>query len=146
MRTRKQTNAKKKEYKGITFKSELEVYMYKLLEKSKIPFAYEKQKFVIIEGFISPNQSYERFMNGKGEYKDRGNKKVANMVYTPDFTPPVNKPLKWVVEVKGRAMPDFPRTWKLFKKLLAKEKKDTILFMPRTQKECEETINLIKNI
>jgi len=120
--------------------------MFKLLEKSNIPFAYEEQKFTIIEGFKFNNISYERFLNGKGEFKDRGNKKIPNMVYTPDFTPPPDKPLLWVIEVKGRTMPDFSRTWKLFKKWITKEKLDTVLFMPRTQSECRETIELIKPI
>ena len=146
-RANPQTNANSKVYKGIKFRSELEVYMFKLLENTEIPFAYEAQKFVIIEGFTSPNVSYERFMNGKGEYKDRGSgKKYANMVYTPDFTPPPDKPLDWVIEVKGRTMPDFPRTWKLFKKLIVREKLNTVLFMPRTQAECRETLELIKPI
>lgn len=145
-RTNKQTNASPKVYKGIKFRSELEVYMYKLLEPSGIPFAYEAQKFIIIEGFHSPNVSYERFMNGKGEYKDRGDKKYRNSVYTPDYTPPIGKPLDWVIEVKGRTMPDFPRTWRLFKKMIVREGLDTILFMPRTQKECVETLELIKTI
>jgi len=146
-RANPQTNASPKVYKGIKFRSELEVYMYKLLEPSGIPFAYEEQKFVIIEGFTSPNISYERFLNGKGDYKDRGSgKKYANMVYTPDFTPPKGAPLDWVIEVKGRSIPYFSRTWKLFKKLLLREKLDTVLFMPRTQGECRETLELLKPI
>jgi len=121
--------------------------MYKLLEKTDIPFAYEAQKFVIIEGFTSPNISYERFLNGKGEFKDRGSgKKYADMVYTPDFTPPKGEPLDWVIEVKGRSMPDFSRTWKLFKKTLLKHNKNTVLYMPRTQGECRETLNLIQEM
>lgn len=146
-RAKRQTNANPKVYKGIKFRSELEVYMFKLLGASKIPFAYEEQKFVIIEGFTSPNKSYERFLNGKGEFKDRGSgKKYANMVYTPDFTPPKGEPLDWVIEVKGRAMPDFSRTWKLFKKVLLKHNPDAVLFMPRTQGECRETMNLIQEM
>ena len=145
-RTNTQTNAQPKVYKGIKFRSKLEVYMYKLFESSKIPFGYEKQKFVIIEGFHSPNTSFERFMNGKGEFKDRGNKKYADMVYTPDFAPPKGDPLRWVVEVKGRAMPDFSRTWKLFKKLIAARELDTVLLMPRTEKECREVMIIIKEI
>ena len=142
----KQTNAKSKVYKGIKFRSALEVYMYQLLEKAKIPFSYESQKFVIIEGFHSPNESYEKFLNGKGEFKDRGDKKYRGMVYTPDFTPPEGNPLNWVIEVKGRAMPDFSRTWKLFKKFLKnKGLEDTVLFQPRTQKDCREVIRIIKD-
>jgi len=142
-RANPQTNAQPKVYKKIKFRSELEVYMYKLLESSEIPFAYEAQKFVIIEGFHSPNISFERFLNGKGEYKDRGDKKYGDMKYTPDFTPPPDKLLDWVIEVKGRTMPDFSRTWKLFKKLLLERELKTVLYMPRTQKECRETLELI---
>jgi hypothetical protein len=145
-KARKQTNAKPKVYNGIKFRSTLEVYMYKLLEKSDISFAYEGQKYVIIEGFNSPNTSYERFLNGKGDFKDRGNKKFANMHYTPDFTPPIDEELKWVIEVKGRAMPDFSRTWKLFKKWIAVRGLDTVLLMPRTEKECRETMKIIESI
>jgi len=143
-----QTNASSKTYRGINFKSNLEVYMYKLLKGSKIPFSYEKRKFVIDSGFTSPNKSYERFMKGTGEFKDRGSGKNFNdTIYTPDFTPPKNRDLDWVIEVKGRTMPDFPRTWRLFKKwLLNNGHEDTILFMPRNQKECNITLELIKEI
>ena len=120
--------------------------MYKALKKANIPFEYEGQKFVIIEGFLYEGVSYERFMNGKGEFKDRGKKKYPDMVYTPDFTPPVDKPLKWVIETKGRSMPDFSRTWKLFKKLLQENDENTILFMPRKQEDCDEVIKMIKQL
>lgn len=143
---KKPMNAKKRTYKGIEFKSTLELYMYKALEKEGIKFEYEGQKFVIIEGFKYEGESYERFLNGKGEFKDRGNKKYADMVYTPDFTPPSDKPLKWVIETKGRAMPDFSRTWKLFKKLIVNKGLDTVLFVPRKQADCDRVIELIKRL
>lgn len=145
-RYKKQTNAKSKTYKGIKMRSGLEVYMFKQLELNEIPFSYEKQKFVIIEGFLHKGASYERHLNGKGDFKDRGDKKISDMVYTPDFTPPVGKPLKWVIEVKGRTMPDFSRTWKLFKKLIVSKGEGTTLFMPRNQSDCEKVVNIIKSL
>ena len=146
-RYKKQTNAKKHVFNGIEFQSGLEVYMYKSLKKAKIPFAYEGQKFVVIKGFTYEGVSYERFLNGKGDFKDRGKKKFADMVYTPDFTPPVDHPLTWVIETKGRSMPDFSRTWKLFKKFLQEGGDgETILFMPRKQADCDEVIKLIKQL
>jgi len=147
-RYKKQTNAKKRTYDGVSFQSGLEVYMYKSLKKAKIPFDYEGQKFVVIEGFTYEGVSYERFLNGKGEFIDRGNKKYADMVYTPDFTPPVGEPLRWVIETKGRSMPDFSRTWKLFKKLIQSDGDGyaTVLFMPRKQADCDEVIKLIKQL
>ena len=146
-RYKKQTNAKKHVFNGIEFQSGLEVYMYKSLKRENIPFAYEGQKFVVIKGFTYEGVSYERFLNGKGDFKDRGKKKFADMVYTPDFTPPVDKPLTWVIETKGRSMPDFSRTWKLFKKLLQEDGDgETTLFMPRKQEDCDEVIKLIKQL
>jgi enterochelin esterase-like enzyme len=124
----------------------LERDMYRLFERSKIPFAYEAQKFELDPSFTSPNDSFERFMNGKGDFKNRGNKKYRSAVYTPDFTPPVGKPLKWVVEIKGRSFPDFGRTWRLFKKYLIKEKLDTVCFVPRNIEDCKEVIKAIKKL
>lgn len=143
---KKQTRAKKVTYRGITFRSILERDMYILLKKNSIPFDYEKTKIQIDAPFKSPNVSYERFMKGSGEFKDRGNKKYSAGIYTPDFTPPVGKPLKWVVEIKGRAFPDFSRTWRLFKKYLLNNKLDTVCFVPRNIKDCEETIKIIKSL
>lgn len=144
MKSKKQTNAKKATYKGITFRSKLELYMYKLLESEQIPFAYEQQKFEIDEGFVYRGKSYEKFMNGRGAYKDRGKKKFAAAVYTPDFTPPVGEPLTWVIETKGRTFPDFARTWRLFKKYLLKKRHRTVLFLPRTQVDCQKTVEILK--
>lgn len=139
-----QTNARKRVYQGITFRSTLEMDMYKLLKRHKIPFAYEEQKFELDAAFQSPNDSYERFMNGKGDFKNRGNKKYSRAVYTPDFTPPVGKPLTWIIEIKGRAFPDFGRTWRLFKKMLLANEMETTCFVPRNIKDCAEVIKLIK--
>ena len=131
-------------YRGITFQSNLEVVMHKLLKKNKVPFSYEKQVFILAEGFHFPNKSYERFLKGSGAFKDRGNKEYKDMKYTPDFTSPKGKPLKWVIEVKGRSFPDFPRKWKLFKRMIVKKKLDTVLFMPRNEKDCVKVVEIIK--
>lgn len=144
MGNNKQTNAVEAVYKGIKFRSKLEVYMYKLLESERIPFVYEGRKFEIDEGFQYKGKSYEKFMNGKGVFKDRGKKVFPAAIYTPDFTPPVGKPLKWVIEVKGRAFPDFNRTWRLFKKLILKKRWKTVLFLPRTRVDCKKVIQIIK--
>lgn len=136
----KQTNAKAIAYKGKHLRSGLEKTMYKLLEENKIPFSYEKRKFTIIEGLFFDNESYEKFLNGRGDFINRGNKKVVDSKYTPDFTNPDKESLEWVIETKGRAMPDFSRTWKLFKNKLVRDKIKVILFVPRTKKDCEKVI------
>ena len=111
-----QTNAKPTTYNKYQLRSGTEKTMLLLLQAAGIDFAYEERKFPIIGGFKYESESYEKLLNGKGDFKDRGKKTFRDSVYTPDFTSPVGEPLKFVIEVKGRAMPDFSRTWRLFKK------------------------------
>jgi len=142
----KQTTAKKYSYKGKVFKSTIEAYMYKLLETNSIGFDYEKQKFDIIPPFVFYNAVYSKFLNGRGEFKERGNKKIKASIYTPDFTSPIGEELKFVIEVKGRSFPDFSRTWRLFKKFISDKGWSTVLFLPRTQRDCQKVITLIKEL
>ena len=130
--------SKKITFDGITFASGLEKYMYMALKKAKIKALYEGQTFELIESFDFPFESYERCGNGKGDYKNRGNKKVLNIKYTPDF---IGK--GFIIECKGRANESFPMRWKLFKKYVSKNLPNTTLFKPQNQKECDETVRLI---
>jgi len=131
--------SKKITYDGIKFASGLERYMYMALKKAKIKAQYEGQTFELIPSFEFEMESIERQSNGKGEYKNRGNKKILNIKYTPDF---IGK--DFIIETKGRANESFPIRWKLFKRLLT-QKSDPIwtLYKPQNQKECDETIRLI---
>ena len=131
--------AKKVTHDNIKFASGLEKYMYIALKKSKIKALYEGQTFELVEGFDFPFASYERCGNGKGHYQNRGNKKILNIKYTPDF---IGK--DFIIECKGRANESFPLRWKMFKKLLTANRLGPFtLYKPQNQKECEETVNLI---
>ena len=130
--------AKKVTYDGIKFASGLERYMYKALKKAKIKAIYEGATFEIIKGFTFNNTSYERTANGKGDFIQRGRKKILPIKYTPDFIGD-----DFIIECKGRANESFPLRWKLFKKYVIKNYSDTILFKPQNQKECDETVRLI---
>ena len=90
--------SKKVVFDGITFASGLEKYMYQALKKAKIKAKYEGETFTLINGFEFEIDSYERQSNGKGEFKNRGNKKILPIRYTPDF---VNK--DFIIECKVRA-------------------------------------------
>lgn len=139
-----QTNAKPRVHKGVKLRSGTEKTMYQLLEKAKIPFAYEERKFPIIGGFKYEGESFEKQLNGKGDFKDRGTKTFRDSIYTPDFTSPSNEELKFVIEVKGRSMPDYSRTWRLFKKHILKNYGEVILFVPRTKVDCERVVEILK--
>ena len=130
--------SKKVTHDGIKFASGLEKYMYIALKKAKLKAKYEGETFWLVPGFEFQLTSYERQSNGKGEFKDRGNKKILPIKYTPDFVSS-----SFIIECKGRANESFPLRWKLFKKYVVKNYPDTILFKPQNQKECDETTRLI---
>ena len=130
--------AKKVTFDGIKFASGLEKYMYMALKKAKIHAIYEGATFELQEGFMFNTDSYERQGNGKGTMINRGQKKILNIKYTPDFVSP-----SFIIECKGRANESFPLRWKMFKKYVNDNLKHVTLYKPQNQKECDEVIELI---
>ena len=125
MRRRKKkgpVQAKKISYDGISFASGLERYTYIALKKNKLYEGYESETFQIVESFQFPNISYEKQANSKGEYINRGSKKILGIKYTPDF---IGK--DYIIECKGRPNESFPLRWKLFKLWLTKNNIGKIL-------------------
>ena len=137
-RKRGPVRAKKVVHDGITFQSGLEKYMYVALKQAKIIANYEGQTFELVPSFSFKNKSYERQANSKGEFKERGGKKIRAITYTPDFVG-----AGFIIECKGRANESFPIRWKLFKRYISVHHPDVTLYKPQNKKECEETVNLI---
>jgi len=130
--------SKKIIYDGITFASGLEKYMYKALKDANIDFKYEGVTFELLPSFIFENSSIERQSNGKGDFIDRGLKKVLNLKYTPDFIGET-----FIIETKGRANDSFPLRWKMFKKYMMDVGDYRTLYKPQNQPECLKTVELI---
>ena len=130
--------SKKVIFDGIQFASGLEKYMYQALKKAKIKAVYEGETYILQDSFEFNNESYERQANGKGEMKDRGQKKILNIKYTPDFISD-----SFIIECKGRANESFPIRWKMFKKYVNDNLKHVTLYKPQNQKECDMVIELI---
>ena len=130
--------AKKVSFDGIDFASGLEKYMYMALKKAKIRSKYEGETFVLLNGFHFENEAYEKQANGKGDYINRGNKRILPIKYTPDFIGD-----DFIIETKGRANESFPMRWKLFKKLVSEQFPNITLYKPQNQKDCDRTIELI---
>ena len=137
-RKRGPVRSKKVTFDGITFASGLERYMYQVLKKAKIKATYEGQTFVLQEGFMFDNESFERQSNGKGDMVNRGQKKILNIKYTPDFVSD-----SFIIECKGRANESFPIRWKMFKKYVKENLPHVTLYKPQNQKECDKVIELI---
>jgi hypothetical protein len=108
------------------------------LRKAKIKSKYEGETFVLLNGFHFDNECYERQANGKGDYTNRGNKRILPIKYTPDFIGD-----NFIIETKGRANESFPMRWKLFKQLVTNEFPGYTLYKPQNQKECDRTVELI---
>ena len=130
--------AKKVSFDGITFASGLEKYMYIALKKAKIHAEYEGATFELQKGFMFDIDSYERQGNGKGDLVNRGQKKILNIKYTPDFISD-----SFIIECKGRANESFPIRWKMFKKYVKEQIPHVTLYKPQNQKECDMVIELI---
>ena len=130
--------SKKVTYDGITFASGLEKHMYIVLKEAKIKVKYEGETYDLFPSFDFPNESYERCANGRGDFKNRGNKKILNIKYTPDF---IGK--NFIIECKGRANESFPIRWKMFKRYIRENLPNVTLYKPQNQKECEETVRII---
>ena len=116
--------------------------MYQALKKAKIKAKYEGQTYVLQDSFAFEVDSFERQSNGKGDMVNRGQKKILNIKYTPDFVSD-----SFIIECKGRANESFPIRWKMFKKYVNDNLKHVTLYKPQNQKECDEVIKLItKNL
>ena len=137
-RKRGPVRANKVSFNGITFASGLEKYMYKALKDAKIKAIYEVATFVLQKDFKFEIDSYERQANGKGEMVNRGQKKIQNIKYTPDFVSD-----SFIIECKGRANESFPIRWKMFKKYVNDNLKHVILYKPQNQRECDKVVELI---
>ena len=130
--------SKKVTFDGIKFASGLEKYMYIALKKAKIKSKYEGQTYVLQESFNFEIDSFERQANGKGDMVNRGQKKILNIKYTPDFVSD-----SFIIECKGRANESFPIRWKMFKKYVNDNLKHVTLYKPQNQKECDKVVELI---
>jgi hypothetical protein len=130
--------SKKVIYDGITFASGLEKHMYISLKKAKIKFKYEANTYELISSFLFDNDSYERQSNGKGDFINRGGKKILNLKYTPDFEGD-----DFIIETKGRANESFPIRWKMFKLHLKNNGDKRVLYKPQNQNECQKVVELI---
>lgn len=144
---KKVRNATVLSYRGIQFKSKLELHCYKKLKEASIKFEYEKQKFELIPGFKFKNDSYELFKKKGERFFGLQSRTIRPISYTPDFVGqyPHTKgsPKYFVIETKGNPNDAFPLRWKLFKRYITVHELDYDLYMPRNQKQVEEVVQII---
>lgn len=134
--------SKKTTIDGIQFASRLEANMYTLLKQNNINFKYEGESYVLSPSFVFKNDSFQRLASGKGNFINRGHKKIQPISYKPDFIIRHNDYYA-IIETKGLPTEAYNMRMKLFKAMINDSKIDCDVFVPQTQKECLETVNLI---
>ena len=126
---------------GISFKSQLEVVIYKELLRSGFNPKYEERKFVIWEGVKPTKPFYNRDIQTKMLKLDMG--KIRDITYTPDFTFEYKNHLI-IIEAKGFENDTFPIKKKLFRGLLEKMETPVIYFEVYTKKQLLQAIEILK--
>lgn len=145
---KKVRNARKKEYDGIIFDSNLEISCYKLLKENDIPFTYNSSKQLLLDGF---NFNKVKFFQPTKETKEflQNTRKVVNTTYSPDFEIITNSDnLVIFIETKGKENDVYPLKRKMFFNKLENIPKDCdyYFFEPHNIKQIIETIRIIKEI
>ena len=140
-RNKKVRNATATTFNGVKFKSKLEKFTYQCLKVAGIPFKYEEDRFILIDKFRYEGECIEKKKSKGKNVFVRSSENISQATYLPDFT---NLEQGWIIECKGLRTEAFNLRWKLFKNMLAKEKKSYDLYMPGTQKQIMEVIEKLK--
>jgi hypothetical protein len=115
----------KKQYKhGLKFDSKLELFFYDLLKKEKIPFEFQV--------------SYE--LHPAFKY-DKKAVRPMTLIVDFDFT---EHGINAIVDTKGYQRQDNKLKWKWFKYI--NRDVEPKIFFPRSQKECQEVIKILKKL
>lgn len=157
-KNKKVNNATIVEYQGKKFRSKLELFAFKELEKSELHFLHEGIRFNLLQGFylentelwcLVPEDTGKKDKNGKKINKDvfkQDTRKVMSWTYTPDFIIHIEElDLFFVIETKGSMTDTYPLKRKMFLKVLETKYKDykTFFLEPHNQKQVLKSIELI---
>lgn len=145
MTNKKIKNATKTFFDGIEFKSILEKRVYEKLKESGFQPNYEAQTFLLVEGF-KPTIPFWVYNKKQHCFKNNSSK-LRDWTYTPDFVME-HKSYKILIEVKGFQNDVFPYKFKLFRKLLEKNKdcSNYIVVKINSVGEVPEFINYLKQL
>ena len=139
-------------YKGIHFRSTIEMKMYILLEDAGLNPEYEKHTFCIWKGkkFSVPCYDLHNNRKLKRDVWEINTYKPLNWKYTPDFVcyvPDSEGILRMmVIEAKGKANDIWPYKKKLFRSWLEENAPHSIFFEVHNQKQMKAAIEVIKSI
>lgn len=129
-------------YNNITFKSKLELNVYKTLVNEGFNPKYEEKKYILFKGF-KPKKDY--YKPNKNKELINNTIKVKDITYTPDFIFSLDKYII-IIEVKGKANDTYPLKQKLFRKYMEDCEEIIKFFEVHNLKQLNQVINILKNI
>lgn len=139
---KKVLNAKPLTYKGIKFKSHLEVLVYTELVKEGFKPQYEPKTYVLWEGFKPTVPFYD--VDKETKLLKLNDKKIIDIRYTPDFRFEY-KGTTIYIEAKGKENDVYYIKKKLFRNYLERNEKKSMYFEVHTKKQLLQAINIIKS-
>lgn len=145
----KDGGAVKCEYNGVEFKSKIEMFCYKELEKSGLTFSYEDVTIMLIEGFRPTVPVYKYSLKTGGMTLDLT--MVRATTYTPDFVVIKSYPDqtigRFIIECKGIEMDNWKMKWKLLREQIhTRATNIEALFVVKNQGQVKECIEIIKGL
>ena len=143
MINRKVKNATAITYDGITFRSLLELKVYKALEDAGYKPQYEQDKIQLLKSF-RPKRVW--YLDGEPQTTKTGAKKektVIGKTYTPDFKLMVNDTTVYI-EVKGHPNDVYPITRKMFLKWIDEQDEEIVFSEIHSLRGLNKFINKLK--
>lgn len=131
-------NATITEYNGITFKSKMELRVYKELLQNGFTPEYESETFTLFSSF-KPHHSRCFLPTKDGSLKESTNV-VRSITYTPDFIIRFKGKIRAVIEVKGMPNDTYPLKRKLFRKYMEECSYPIVFFEIHTIKQLKIAI------
>lgn len=144
-KTNKYSN-ESKTFDGITFRSILEMNMYKKMKEYGFSPKYEFHKYCLMDGFYPTKSFFEPNKNkhlAVSKMKSGKNNKVLDITYTPDFVFYHDNYLV-IIETKGFQTAEYKVKRKLFRKYM-EQMGQVVYFEIHTLKQLDEAINIIIN-
>ena len=140
LENKKIKNATITEYKGIKFRSKLELMIYKVLEENNLNPQYEPVTHTLIEGWKPRVPFYRK--NPKTRILSLEDKKIISVKYTPDIVFNWGKYTVYI-EAKGMENDVYYLKKKLFRWYL-EDKNNSIFAEIKTKRELMNFLEILK--
>ena len=145
MENKKVLNTVARVYKGLNFKSTLEMDTYKALEREGLNPEYERYRFILQDTkafkvpIFMPYKDRKQHKDVWGQYPY----KILSIKYTPDFVLKYNG-TTFIIECKGYPNDRYSYQMRLFMNFLEEKMPDSVFLEVHNKRQLEKAIEIIK--